>query len=90
MAVEKKEQSKGAKVMITPKDTGSSQSQIIILSQRISALTEHLKKHRKDYATKRALLNLAGKRKRMLKYYGKQDALACREVCQQLSIRYNT
>lgn len=51
------------------KDTGSPTVQVAMLSQRISELTEHLKTHPKDYACRRGLVMMVGKRRRLLNYY---------------------
>lgn len=51
------------------KDTGNTKVQIAIFSERIRNLTEHLKENHKDFATRRGLLMLVGKRRRLLKYY---------------------
>ncbi|XVJ51066.1 MAG: 30S ribosomal protein S15 [Vampirovibrio sp.] len=51
------------------KDTGATQVQIAVLSERIRNLTAHLKENHKDYATRRGLLMLVGKRRRLLKYF---------------------
>ena len=59
------------------KDTGSPESQIALFSHRISHLTEHLKKNKKDYSTQRALLKLVGKRKSLLNYLKDNDIDAC-------------
>ena len=56
-------------------DTGSPESQIALFSYRINHLTEHLKTHRKDYGTQRALLKLVGKRRRLLDYLKDNDRL---------------
>lgn len=53
----------------TEQDTGSAEVQIAMLSKRISDLTEHLKTHPKDYACRRGLVMLVGKRRRLLNYY---------------------
>lgn len=50
------------------KDTGSTAVQVAMMSQKISELTEHLKSNQKDFATKRGLLMMVGKRKRLLSY----------------------
>lgn len=55
----------------TDADTGSSEVQIALLTKQIEELTEHLKKHRKDNHSRRGLLKMVGKRKRLLDYLGK-------------------
>jgi len=69
------------------KDTGNPEVQIALLSRRIKSLTEHLKVHRKDHHTRRGLLLLVGKRKRMLKYIQDQDIVKYRELIDKLGIR---
>lgn len=55
----------------TDADTGSAEVQIALLTKQIEELTEHLKKHRKDNHSRRGLLKMVGKRKRLLDYLGK-------------------
>ena len=55
------------------KDTGSTEVQVALLTQRINDLTDHLKAHKKDHHTRRGLLMLVGKRKRLLQYLENQD-----------------
>ena len=68
-------------------DTGNSEVQVALLSKRINSLTEHLKVHKKDHHTRRGLLLLVGKRKRLLKYIQNQDIVSYRELIDKLSIR---
>lgn len=68
-------------------DTGSPESQIALFSFRISHLTEHLKKNRKDYSTARALKQLVGKRRRLLDYLIKTDIMRYRAIIKELGIR---
>ncbi len=68
-------------------DTGSSESQIALFSTRISHLTEHLKVHRKDYATQRSLLKLVGKRRRLLDYLKDNDIERYRAIVKSLNLR---
>lgn len=69
------------------KDTGSAEVQIAILSKRVRQLTEHLKAHKKDHASRRGLLMLVGKRSKFLKYLKKQDEARYREVVKRLELR---
>ncbi len=69
------------------KDTGSTSVQVGLLTERISHLTEHLKKHKKDFSTRRSLLKLAGKRRRFLKYLNRTAPEAYSSVIQKLNIR---
>ena len=68
-------------------DTGSSEGQIALFSYRISHLTEHLKTHRKDYGTQRALLKLVGKRRRLLDYLKERDIERYRAIIKALNLR---
>ena len=69
------------------KDTGNPEVQVALLSERINSLTEHLKVHKKDHHTRRGLLMLVGKRKRLLKYIQDQDIVRYRELIDKLGIR---
>ena len=69
------------------KDTGSAAVQIAMLTQKISELTEHLKSNKKDFATKRGLLMMVGKRKRLLAYIKTQNLDEYRELIKKLGIR---
>jgi small subunit ribosomal protein S15 len=68
-------------------DTGSPESQIALFSYRINHLTEHLKVHRKDYGTQRALLKLVGKRRRLLDYLKENDIERYRTIVKDLNLR---
>ena len=70
-----------------PADTGSPEVQIALLSDRISSLTEHLKKHRKDFATRRGLLMLVGQRRRLLNYLKDRDIERYRDLIGRLGLR---
>lgn len=72
-----------------PKDSGSAEVQVAILSERIKNLTEHLKEHPKDHHTRRGLLMLVGKRRRLLVYIKNRDVLEYRELIKKLGIRDN-
>jgi small subunit ribosomal protein S15 len=69
------------------KDTGSTEIQIAILTERITNLTEHLKIHRKDEHCKRGLMIMVGQRKRLLKYLSRTNLAAYDELTKQLKIR---
>ena len=69
------------------KDTGSVEVQIALLSQKISELTEHLKNNQKDFATKRGLLMMVGRRKRLLSYMKSRNLDGYRELIKKLGIR---
>ena len=68
-------------------NTGSPESQIAIFTTRINHLTGHLKTHKKDYGTQRALLKLVGKRRRLLDYYKEKDINAYRKLLKSLNLR---
>ena len=68
-------------------DTGSTEVQVALMSERIDHLTEHLKTHNKDHHTRRGLLMLVGKRKRLLQYLQDQDVNKYRELIDKLGIR---
>ena len=68
-------------------DTGSSEVQIALLSERISHLTEHFKVHKKDFHSRRGLLKLVGKRRRLLDYLKRKDLEKYRDLIKSLGIR---
>ena len=68
-------------------DTGSPEVQIALLSQRISMLTEHFKTHRKDHGSRKGLLNLVAKRRRLLTYLRDTDPECYKAVLLRLGIR---
>lgn len=69
------------------KNTGDPAVQVAILSARISEITEHLKKNKHDFAARRGLLQLVGKRKRLLKYVAEKDSKKYLELIKKLGIR---
>ena len=68
-------------------DTGSTEVQVALLSKRIDHLTDHLKTHKKDHHTRRGLLMLVGKRKRLLQYLQNQDVQKYRDLIDKLGLR---
>jgi small subunit ribosomal protein S15 len=68
-------------------DTGSPEVQIALLSNRISYLTEHFKSHAKDHHSRRGLLKLVGRRRRLLDYLKKTDVERYRTIIDKLGIR---
>jgi small subunit ribosomal protein S15 len=72
---------------IHPSDTGSPEVQIAILSERITYLTEHFKTHKKDHASRRGLLKLVGRRRRLLEYLKRHEVGRYKEVIQKLGLR---
>ncbi len=69
------------------KDSGSTEAQIAMLTQKISELTEHMKSNKKDFATKRGLLMMVGKRKRLLSYLKDKNLEKYRNLIKELNIR---
>ena len=70
-----------------PNDTGSPEVQVAMLSKRIADLTEHLKQHKHDHNTRRGLLALVGRRRRLLKYLEKTDIQRYRALIERLGLR---
>lgn len=68
-------------------DTGSPEVQIALLSKRISELTEHLKTHKHDHHSRRGLLLLVGRRRRLLKYLQSKDIQRYRTLIERLGLR---
>jgi small subunit ribosomal protein S15 len=68
-------------------DTGSPEVQVAIFTERIKQLTEHLKTHKKDHHSRRGLLLLVGKRRRLLNYLNRSDAGRYRALISKLGIR---
>ena len=68
-------------------DTGSPEVQVAIFTERINQLTEHLKTHKKDHHSRRGLLLLVGKRRRLLNYLTRSDVSRYRALIQKLGIR---
>ena len=74
-------------VQANKNDTGSASAQVSILSARIKELTEHLKTNQHDFMARRGLLQMVGKRRRLLRYVAKRDSSAYLELIQKLGIR---
>jgi len=68
-------------------DTGSPEVQIAILTERINRLTEHLKKHKKDIHSRRGLIGLVNKRRKLLEYLREKDYAKYLEVIQRLDLK---
>ncbi|HHC08840.1 MAG TPA: 30S ribosomal protein S15 [Actinobacteria bacterium] len=68
-------------------DTGSPEVQIALLTERINHLTEHLKVHKKDHHSRRGLLMMVGKRRRLLRYLREQDVERYRALIAKLGLR---
>ena len=72
---------------LSENDTGSPEIQIALLSERINHLTEHLKVHKKDHHSRRGLLMMVGKRRRLLRYLQDQDVERYRSLIAKLGLR---
>ena len=68
-------------------DTGSPEVQVAVLTRRIAHLTEHLREHKHDYHSRRGLLRMVGKRRRLLKYLQKKDVERYRALIAKLGLR---
>jgi small subunit ribosomal protein S15 len=68
-------------------DTGSAEVQVAVLTKRIADLTEHLKTHKHDHASRRGLLKLVGRRRRLLDYLRHEDIERYRTLIQRLELR---
>jgi small subunit ribosomal protein S15 len=71
----------------TDTDTGSPEVQVAVLSRRIAELTEHLKTHKKDHHSRRGLLQMVGRRRRLLDYLKREDIERYRELIGRLGRR---
>ena len=69
------------------KDTGSSEVQIALLTERINELTEHLKVHKKDNHSRRGLLKMVGERRSLLRYLSNNDVQKYRDIVEKLGLR---
>jgi small subunit ribosomal protein S15 len=71
----------------TDDDTGSPEVQIALLSKRIDELTEHLKRHQTDHHSRRGLLQMVGRRRRLLEYLRREDVERYRALIERLGLR---
>ena len=69
------------------RDTGSAEVQIAILTERINSLGDHFKSHKKDFHSRRGLLTMVGKRRRLLNYLKSKDAKKYEGILEKLSLR---
>jgi len=69
-------------------DTGSAQVQVAVLTERINYLTDHFRVHSKDHHSRRGLLKMVGKRKRLMSYLRRIDIETYRRLVQELGLRY--
>ena len=72
---------------LDPKDTGSTEIQVALLTARIKQLTEHFKTHKKDHHSRRGLLILVSQRRRLLDYLKKKNLMRYRELIKELGLR---
>lgn len=68
-------------------DTGSAEIQVALLTERINGLAEHFKAHKKDFHSRRGLLTLVGRRRRLLNYLKKKDIQKYEEILEKLNLR---
>lgn len=76
------------KYRINEKDTGSARVQVALLTERINYLTDHFRAHPKDHHSRRGLLKMVGKRRRLLNYLKRTDVAGYRQLVQDLGLRY--
>jgi len=77
-----------AKYQTGETDTGSTRVQIAILTDRINYLTTHFRSHAKDHHSRRGLLKMVGKRRRLLNYLRRTDVQGYRQIIEELGLRY--
>ncbi len=70
-----------------PKDTGSAVVQVALLTERINQLGDHFKAHKKDHHSRRGLLTMVGRRRRLLSYLKKEDSKKYQETIDKLNLR---
>lgn len=87
MITSEKKQAAIKRLQTNKNDTGSSVVQVGIMTERIKELTEHLKANKHDYMARRGLLQLVGKRRRLLKYIASKDGEAYLALIKKLGIR---
>jgi len=75
------------KYKLHDKDSGSAEVQIALLTERIKLLTEHFQVHKKDHASRRGLLKLVGRRRKLLDYLKNKKIESYRELIKQLNLR---
>ena len=76
-----------AEYALSESDTGSPEAQVALLTKRISDLTEHLKVHKHDHHSRRGLLLLVGRRRRLLQYLARKDITRYRQLIERLGLR---
>jgi len=88
MVVEEKKQSASANLAISKNDTGSSAVQVAELTKRIELITGHVKENKHDFMARRGLLQLVGRRRRLLQYLAKTDPQQYLKVVKTLGLRH--
>ena len=76
------------KFRTSPEDTGSTRVQVAVLTDRINYLNDHFKTHRKDHHSRRGLLKMVGRRRRLLDYMKRTDVEGYRQLITALGLRY--
>lgn len=76
------------KYQLHPEDRGSAPVQIALLTTRINELTDHFRKHHKDHHSRRGLLKMVGRRRRLLDYLKRQDLERYRSLIEDLGLRH--
>lgn len=76
-----------SKYQIHETDTGSPEVQIAIFTEKINELTKHLKTHKKDFHSRRGLLGMVSKRRRLLSYLGREDPLRHQAITKKLKLK---
>jgi small subunit ribosomal protein S15 len=76
------------KYRVSENDTGSARVQVAILTERINYLNDHFREHKKDYHSRRGLLKMVGRRRRLLNYMKRTDVEGYRRIVQELGLRY--
>jgi small subunit ribosomal protein S15 len=71
----------------SPQDTGKAEVQIALMTERINQLTDHLRTHKKDHHSRRGLLMLVGRRRRLLNYLQRDDLERYRSIIRELGLR---
>jgi small subunit ribosomal protein S15 len=85
--LEEKKQEIIAEHRMHPKDTGSPEVQVAMLTDRVNELTEHLRAHPKDFHSRRGLLMMVGKRRRLLQYVNRESQERYRQLIDKLGLR---
>jgi len=73
---------------ITPSDTGSTRVQIALLTERVNSLTDHFRSHQKDHHSRRGLLQMVSRRRRLLEYLRRKDLAGYRQLIEELGLRH--